>query len=116
MVGHPLAGSMFFVPVSDLERQRRHVDEYRGFPRPSAHYLPKYGYRLSKVLRFLHLQAHHPGEHEHLAWIVIVFGRQRGKDPLGPGKVPAFHEKVGGNESLQQGFVHTKIVFSRRDK
>ena len=92
MVGRSLADRMLVVPVSDLERQRRHVDEYRGFPRPSAHYLPKYGYRLSKVLRFLHLQAHHPGEHEQPAWIVIVFGRQRGEDPLGPGKVPVFHE------------------------
>ena len=113
MVSHPLAGRMFFVPVSDLERQHRHVDEYRGIPRPSVRYLVKYGYCLGEVLWFLHLQAHHPGEHEQLAWIIIIFGRQRGEDPLGPGKVPVFHEKVGGDESLQQGFVHTKIVFSR---
>ena len=116
MVSRPLADRMLVVPISDLERQRRHVDEYRDIPRPRARYLPKYGYRLSEVLRFLHLQAHHPGEHEQLAWIVIVFGRQRGEDPFGPGKIPVFHEKVGGDESLQQGFVHTKIVFSRSDK
>ena len=116
MVGRPLVGRMFVVPVSDLERQRRHVDEYRGIPQPGAHQLPKYGYCFGEVLRFLHLQAHHPGEHEQLTWIVIVFGWQRGENPLGPDKVPILNEEMSGDESLQQGFVHTKIVFSRRDK